>query len=267
MRIAQIVLPGASEYERKCQRVDLAALTAAGHEIVDVAQAEVAHVYGPKNLPSSEFIGFPLPYVASGTVVQRRWAWRRPVAPRQVVSPLGETLLPEAVEESYFADGLFASDAKETRIIGSFGPRRAGVTNMIEQTLTRIHRFRSDVTWHLYDEVPSAAALREVDLWIDPATSEDDLDGYVAEATVAGLPVVAARTAINVLRLEKGRTGWLVPPRDPNEMTHAILSALFKPEVAQQKITAARQTASKYRGRQRARLLTHMYESLIPKKR
>lgn len=102
-----------------------------------------------------------------------------------------------------------------------------------------------------------------VDVWADPATSETDFDGFVAEALVAGLLVVAARTAINSQRLEKGRTGWLVPMNDPNEMTHAILSALFKPEVASNKLTAARQTVSKFRGRQRLRMLAHMYETLI----
>src|SRR5204863_1440298 len=50
MKIAQIVAPGASEYERKSQRVDFAALTQAGHQVAvyqsaDV-DAEIAHVYG-----------------------------------------------------------------------------------------------------------------------------------------------------------------------------------------------------------------------------
>ena len=80
---------------------------------------------------------------------------------------------------------------------------------------------------------------------------------------MAGLPVVAARTAVNSARLEKGRTGWLVPMNDPNEMTHAILSALFKPEVASSKTGAARQTASKFRARQRLRVLAALYESLV----
>jgi glycosyltransferase involved in cell wall biosynthesis len=78
------------------------------------------------------------------------------------------------------------------------------------------------------------------------------------------LPVVAARTRVNSLRLEKGRTGWLVPMRDPNEMTHAILSALFKPEVAQARVEAAKQTISKFRTRQRMRVLLQLYETLIP---
>jgi glycosyltransferase involved in cell wall biosynthesis len=74
--------------------------------------------------------------------------------------------------------------------------------------------------------------------------------------------VVASRTPINVQRLEKGRTGVLVPPGDPNEMTHAILAALFKPETLEPRLQAARQTIGKFRGRQRLRALTRIYEAL-----
>jgi glycosyltransferase involved in cell wall biosynthesis len=80
---------------------------------------------------------------------------------------------------------------------------------------------------------------------------------------VSGKIVVASRTEVNAQRLEQGRTGLLVPPNDPNELTHAILAALFKPEVARSKIEAARQTAGKFRPRQRVRVLERIYESLI----
>jgi hypothetical protein len=46
-------------------------------------------------------------------------------------------------------------------------------------------------------------------------------------------------------------------------MTHAILSALFKSEVAQEKIQSAGQTASKFRAKHRLRVLTRLYETLI----
>ena len=49
---------------------------------------------------------------------------------------------------------------------------------------------------------------------------------------------------------------------DANELSHAILTALFRPEVAQQKIDASRQTIAKFRPRQRTRVLTALYESL-----
>lgn len=265
MRIAQIVLANASEYERKCQRVDFAALSAE-HEVGvvamgDAAGYDVAHVYART------------PYV--GTAARKRWPFGKAVDAKVLVSPIGaEDLLPEAVEEAFFGPGvgqtlLSAERATKDRqecpsyTIGTFGPRRKGVRNMVEQTLARLHRFRDDVEWRLFDEVPSPAALAGVDVWVDPVTDPGDFDGFVAEALVVGLPVVAARLPINERRLEKGRTGFLVPPSDPNETTHAILAALFKPEVAEQRLQAARQTLSKFRPRQRLRVLSHMYDTLL----
>lgn len=274
MRIAQIVLPNASHYERKCQRADHAVL-AERHEVAviaveDVAAsgAEVAHVYASHHLPSAPFLRFPLPYVASADVRRSRWPFRRPVEPDYVVSPLVEKVeqsrfqpLAEAVEEMYFERAQGAGRGRQEKVIGSFA--RPSVRPLVEQTLSRIQRFRDDVTWNVYDHVPSPDDLASVDAWVDPAADDSDLDGFVAEALVVGLPVVATRTAINVLRLDRGRTGMLVPPGDPNELTHAILTLLFKSEVAQNKTEAARQTASKFRARQRLRVLVHMYETLI----
>lgn len=262
MRIAQVVLPDASEYERKAQRIDRTAL-GDQHEVViasldDVASsgAQVAHIYASGELPASRFVRFPLPYVSSASLPKSRWSFRKPVEPDFVVTPLE---LPEAVEDTYF-DHPHVSRAGG-HVVGTF--KRESVRRMVEQTLARIERFRDDVIWRLFDHVPTPEDLAGVDLWADPAMSENDYDGFVAEALVVGLPVVASRTPVNAARLEQGRTGMLVPPGDPNEMTHAILSALFKPEVASNKVAAARQTASKFRSRQRLRVLTHMYRTLI----
>ncbi|MGH9419456.1 MAG: glycosyltransferase, partial [Thermoanaerobaculia bacterium] len=145
--------------------------------------------------------------------------------------------------------------------IGTY--QRSPLRNIIELTSARIHRFRDDVDWLLFETAPSPADLRSVDVWVDPACEENDFDGFVAEAIAAGTPVIASRTAINTQRLEKGRTGVLVPPRDPNEWTHAILAVLFKPEFRHTKVIAAQQTASKFRLRHRARALTQLYESIL----
>lgn len=266
MRIAQIVLPGASEYERKSQRADHAALserhevTVVGIDAIRGIQADVAHVYANGELPAAAFVGFPIPYVASSDVHQSRWIWKRPVPPRRVLSPLApDEPLPEVVEEGYFAAPLRAPDStSDQKIIGSFG--RPSVRNSVEQAMARIRRFRTDVDWQIFGKPPSPEELRSVDVWVDPAVDENDFDGFTAEGLVVGLPVVATRTAINVLRLEKGRTGFLVPPRDPNEMTHGILSALFKTEVAESRQFAARQTVSKFRARHRLRILNRLYD-------
>ena len=281
MRILQITLPGASEFEKKCQRIDFASLSAK-HEVIvagstrDAPAADIAHIYGPVPLPPGPLVGFTMPYVASSAPTRSRLSFRRPAQPAAViwsaaaVPPLlreqcdsmaaALQIVPEAVEEIYFA-----SDAKPrppSNTLGSFA--RPSIVNFVEQTLVRVGRFRDDVTWKLFGHPPSPDDLAGVDVWVDPAIDEADLDGFVAEAIVAGKIVVASRTEVNAQRLEQGRTGLLVPPNDPNELTHAILAALFKPEVARSKIEAARQTAGKFRPRQRSRVLERFYETVIP---
>jgi hypothetical protein len=254
--IAQLVLAGASEYERKSQRIDFASLPAE-HDvrIGDAAGADLIHVYAPQAMR----VDWKLPYVSNVRPQRRRF--RRTAEPEHVITPLrdnADSRIPEAVEEIYFT-GDRKQSARPT--VGTF--TRPQLRNMIEQTAARIQRYRDDIDWLLFDTAPSPDDLRSVDVWVDPAMSESDWDGFVAEAIVAGTAVVASRTAINVQRLEKGRTGALVPRGDPNEWTHAILAALFKPEFRHNRMAAAQQTASKFRPRHRARALIELYESIL----
>jgi hypothetical protein len=218
MRILQVLPPHPSQYETKVQRIDFQLLRS-DHDV---------------------FVGERV--TADVTLVYGR-------------PPVSE--LPESVEEKWFdvATGFSPSRRAEARLhIASF--RRRSIIPIVEQTMARLHRTRDDIDWLLLDRPPEDFC--EFDAWIDPAIDEEDLDGFVAEAQVRGKLVVATRTAINMKRLEKGRTGILVPPRDPNELSHAILAGLFKPEVAQQKLEAAKQTISKFHPRQRLRALTQL---------
>ena len=141
---------------------------------------------------------------------------------------------------------------------------RPSVKNIVEQTMHRLQRTREDIIWNLFDTPTAPDEMRTISVWVDPAIDAEDYDGFTAEALVSGRVVVASRTAINLKRTEKGRTALLVPANDSNELTHAILTALFKPEVGQERALAAQQTISKFRPRQRHRALTALYESLFP---
>lgn len=256
MIIAQLLLPGASEYERKSQRIDFASLSAE-HDvrIGETNDADLIHVYAPDDM----HVDWKLPYVSNVRPKRRRF--RRTAQPERVITPLkdsADSFIPEAVDEIYFG-GETQPPGKPT--IGTFA--RPQLRNIIEQTAARIQRYRDDVDWLIFDTAPSPDDLRAVDVWADPALSENDFDGFVAEAVAAGTAVIASRTAINVQRLEKERTGVLVPLGDPNEWTHAILAALFKPEFRHSKRIAAQQTASKFRPRHRARALIELYKSII----
>jgi hypothetical protein len=256
MRIAQIVPRNASEYERKSQRVDAAALSAE-HELVDSEKdADIVHVYGSGvRRPRFWSRAVPITPLSGGQALLpvlggREGQARVPVLHRA----LGE-FVPEAVEEHYFAHSTTSGAG-----VGVFV--RPSIRGVVEQARARLHRTRDDVEWRLFERVPTPHDLAQVAVWFDPAVADNDFDGFVAEALAMGLLVVAARTPINVQRLEKGRIGFLVPPRDANEMTHAILTALFKPEVGRPRADAARQTVSKFRSRQRLRVLTSLYERL-----
>ena len=241
MRVAQITLPSASEYEKKCRRVDRVAL-AAEHELVERERdADIVHVYGS---------GVRRP--------RRRWFDIAAARPPHSTSPLKDssaTFIPEAVEEQYFAQSATMGSG-----VGVFV--RPSIRHILDQIRARVHRTRDDVGWHLFNRVPTPDDLVQIAVWLDPALADDDFDGFVAEALAMGRIVVAARTPMNVQRLEKGRTGVLVPPGDANETTHAILAALFKPEVGTPRSDAARQTVSKFQPRQRVRALTGLYERL-----
>lgn len=238
MIIAQIVEARAPEYERKLQRIDFAALHGLQNVQIAGERADIKHVYGSRA------------YVAQA---------KRFFARREEITPFS---VPEAVDDVYFLDGRTSSSAPTSgSTIGSFS--RPTVTPVIEQTMARIHRFRDDVTWRVFTSPPTPQEIASLDAWVDPAVKEDDYDGFVAEAQAAGVIVIAARTAVNDQRCEKGRTGLLVPPCDSNEFTHAILTALFKPEIARARSEASRQTVSKYRSRHRTRVLLQIYERLI----
>ena len=115
MRIAQVILPNASAYERKSQRADFASLAAA-HDVVltDIdnirtSGADVAHVYATGELPIAPFVRFPIPYLSSADVRRSRWPFRRATEPDYVVSPVIEKVeqsryqpLSEAVEDVFF---------------------------------------------------------------------------------------------------------------------------------------------------------------------
>jgi Glycosyl transferases group 1 len=262
MIIAQLLLPNASEYERKSQRIDFAALSAE-HEVRlgELANADLVHIYAPHDFDPGVVRDIPAPYVSNARPKTRRF--RKSVQPHDVITPIKDTagtFIPEAVDDLYFGSSAIRETGSRATV-GSY--RRTADTNLIEQTAARVQRFRDDVNWLLFDSPPSPDDLRSVDVWADPAVAEDDFDGFVAEAIAAGTAVIASRTAINTQRLEKGRTGLLVPPRDPNEWTHAILASLFKQEFRHARVVAAQQTASKFRPRHRARALTQLYESIL----
>lgn len=285
MRLAQVLLIDLNLYEQKCQRLDAAAL-ASTHDIIQVAidpirsnfdsitargllrrlhaaQCDVAHIYGSA-LPPAIARRLDVPFVAASEFATSLPFWRSGKrVPSRAMPPAGPGAISEPVDDEFLHPPARRGHDGEW-IVGSVGPHRPGIRRMLELTLTRIHRFREDVSWHLLDEAPVPEDLAAVDIWVDPAADDGDADGYTAEAMVAGLPVIASRTAVNRFRTDEGRAAVLVPPGDPNELTHAILTALFKPETIAGRLAAARELQPRFSPARRAEALAAVYRELRP---
>jgi glycosyltransferase involved in cell wall biosynthesis len=64
-------------------------------------------------------------------------------------------------------------------------------------------------------------ALRASDIFVFPSEYEA-LGLSLLEAAACGLPAVASRTGGIVDVVEDGRSGWLVPPRDPERLADGL---------------------------------------------
>lgn len=197
--IAQLLLPGASAYERKSQAIDAASLADERDvRVGEIADADLIHIYAPRILDPSALRDIALPFVSNAHPKAARFNWRKERQPARVITPLKdptltheasaprdhatatpdddtarrrdrkipplETFIPEAVDDRYFEPATKQPGTRAT--IGTF--IRLSIRNIVEQTATRIHRFRDDVDWLLFDEQPSLDDLRGVDIWSIP---------------------------------------------------------------------------------------------------
>jgi glycosyltransferase involved in cell wall biosynthesis len=212
------------------------------------------HVYG-RALPLEVIRAASQPYVAATAPTASRSLFSK-AAPQPAVVLNGE---PESVDPT-FLETTWSPHERPAKIAGSIS--REGADRVRELALARLFRFRTDVEWRSFSALPAATQMMELDLWIDPAPDENDRDGYTAEAVSLGMPIVAAKTEINVRRLDGGRAGRLFPPRDANELVHAALNVLFKPETHQPLLEEARASKERFSPQTRAHYLREIYGRL-----
>lgn len=72
------------------------------------------------------------------------------------------------------------------------------------------------------------------------SSREEGIPNALLEAMAAARPCVATRVGGNQEVLEDGRTGWLVPPQDPDALAGALADALDRPAEAARRGAAAR---------------------------
>lgn len=212
---------------------------------------DLIHVYG-RSLPLHLLKRTRTPWIATQQPPRRRFPFRNP-------SPAAIDDAPEAVGEEYFARAR-PKKPNEHPMVGSVLTAHAQKAR--DLTLVRIARFRDDIRWDLVEEAPSLEELRRYDAWIDPS-GEEELDGGVAEALVAGVRVIATRTTLNSDRLAGGAAGVLVPVNDPNELAHAIVTVLFKPEKDAARVEYATASRDRFRPEHRAESLRRIYSGVI----
>jgi hypothetical protein len=274
VRVLQILTPGASQYERKAQRLDLEmaarenevetmALTGGNLSIPEKDGWSVVHVYGPPDSALPLLRKLRLPYVASSRPERPFLRWPGAGDPAASSSPLEG--LPEAVDAEYLAVPTPRFPRVPGRYaIGSCLPDRDGVREICHTTMSRLASFRDDVEWLLFDETPSAEEMAQADVWVDPTTDLADWDGASAEAMAGGILTIASRTPIALLRSGDGAAGILVRPGDPNELTHALARALFRPETTVGMREAASERAAQFEAGHRWKRLAGIYREIQP---
>ena len=109
-------------------------------------------------------------------------------------------------------------------IVGGAAPKHQGHLAELKSWVSRLGlEERVEFTGHRAD-VP--ALLRELDLMVLPSTAKEAFGRVLIEAGAAGVPVVATRVGgIPEVVLDR-KTGLLVPPADPMELSQAILTLL-----------------------------------------
>lgn len=274
MKPVQILMPDASSFQQRSQRLDRSALEPLMPiETIEIGRpgrsrarrlirealartgATVAHVYASSPLPGGVMSLIEVPVVASVAGARPLLPWKRPREPRIRLGSSPDNTLPPVVEEGWFTSGNIAIGDGGTRI--GVLLRDGEARDLVEGARQRISRFRDDVRWVTFNQVPTPEEMRQISVWFAP--SSDDPDNGVPEAMAAARAIVAVRSEASRRLLAEGAAGFLVPASDANEVTHAILAALFKPELNAPRRQRAREAAEEFRAARRAERLIEIY--------
>jgi len=114
-------------------------------------------------------------------------------------------------------------------IVGKAAPKDAGYQRQLEAYANHLGLGARVVFTGLRMDVPEV--LDEVAVSVLPSLSEG-LSNVLLESMAASVPVVATRVGGTPEVVEDGVTGMLVPPRDPEKLTRAILGILEDRELA-----------------------------------
>jgi sugar transferase (PEP-CTERM/EpsH1 system associated) len=105
--------------------------------------------------------------------------------------------------------------------------------------------------------------LRQASLFVLPSRTEG-ISLTLLEAMACGLPIVATRVGGNAEVVEHGRTGWLVPAGDAEQMAEAITRVWRNPDESRRFGQAGRQRVERHFDVQRmVRNYEHLYREVL----
>lgn len=110
-------------------------------------------------------------------------------------------------------------------LVGVVHPPRYGV--VMRREIDRL-QVGAHVLW-LGERKDIPRLLHAMDVYCLPTLS-DMLPLAMLEAMWAGLPIVATHAGGIPEAVDDGVEGWLVPPKDPHALAHALLEAITQPE-------------------------------------
>ncbi len=109
-----------------------------------------------------------------------------------------------------------------------------------------------------------SGAMAEASVLILPSTWYEGFPLVVAEAFAAGLPIIASRIGGLAEVVSDGRTGWLVSPGDPDELSNAVSRVFSRPQELQaMRLRARFEFESKYTAEANYARLIDIYEVAI----
>lgn len=111
-------------------------------------------------------------------------------------------------------------------------------------------------------DIPELIQL--LDVVVHASVKPEPFGRVIAEGMVMGKPVVAAMNGGPLEIIEDGRTGFLVPPGDPEKLAQRIIELLTDRSRAQALGRNARQDAApRFSPRSHARLVEQVYENVL----
>ncbi len=104
--------------------------------------------------------------------------------------------------------------------------------------------------------------LQKAEVFVLPSLSEG-LGISILEAQACGVPIIASKVGGILDIIEDRKTGILIEPENPGQITQAVIEIFFQPEFAQELIQNAKDGLEKYDWQNIAQKINRIYQELL----